>query len=210
MPGGLYVKGALGQVQIDENYRNVAHLWQGAVSLPAQYGEVVVSVPATMAMVAFRCEKWIYVHETQLSGSVLNYTIRNGEPGGGAPVQFYGFGAPAGGGRSGIEVFDEASRQVFHSDFSYWNFHTFLDSSGGDEVDYTAPFPPLVVQLGQSTFVSMYNDVDAYFSTTYFRTIGNRVQTLHTGGIVSGNYPGNYTFGQDGASLLILDSTRIF
>ncbi|WP_315136916.1 hypothetical protein [Achromobacter marplatensis] len=210
MPSGLYVKGELGQVQIDENYRNVALMTSGSVALPGQFGEVVVTVPASIAMVAFRCEKWIYVHETQLGGGLLRYFIRNGEPGAGAPVQFYGFGVPAGGGTSGIEVMDAAGQQVFHSDFSYWNYHAILNSQGVNEIDYTAPFAPLVVQLGQSTYVEMYNEADAYFSTTYFRTVGNRTQSWNAGGVSAGNYPGNYTFGENGARLLLLDPRRIY
>lgn len=210
MPSGLYVKGGLGQIQIDENYRNVALMTTGSVFLPAEYGEVVVTVPGSIAMVGFRCEKWIYVHETQLAGGVLRYFIRNGEPGAGAPVQFFGFGVPAGGGTSGVEVMDGSGQQVFHSDFSYWNYHAILTSQGGNEIDYTAPFAPLVVQLGQSTYISMYNEADAYISTTHFRTIGNRTQTWKVAGVVGGNYPGNYTFGEDGATLLLLDSSRIY
>ncbi|MBD9419805.1 hypothetical protein IB259_11115 [Achromobacter sp. ACM04] len=211
MPSGLYVKGDLGQVQIDENYRNVALIARGSVSLPAAWGSAILQVPASVVMVAFRSEKWIYVHETQLSGATIRYELRNGEVGGSAPVYWYAFGAPAGGGNSGIEVFDAATRQVFHSDFSYWNYYGFFTSQGaGQEIDITTPFVPLVVQLGVSTYISMYNEVDAYQSITYFRTIGNRVQTKNDGGISSGNWPGNYTYGEDGASLLVLNSSRIY
>jgi hypothetical protein len=210
MPSGAYVKGELGQIQIDENFRNIALVARGYVNLPAAFGETKISVPASSVMVAFRCGKWIYVHETQLSSNSITYTLRNGENGAGAPVEFYAFSAASGGGNSGMEVFNASGAQVFHSDLAYWNYHGIYSAMSGTGIDVSFSFPPLVVQLGQSTFISMYSEVDAYISTTYFRTVGNRVETLYSNGIVGGSYPGNFTYGQDGATLLVLNSTRIY
>lgn len=212
MPAGLYVRNQNSIVQIDENYRNLVLLAKGAVSLPAQFGEVTLGVPMNTSMIALRCEKWIYVHESTTVGASLSLKIRNGENGQGAPINYYAFGpAPAGAlSNCGMEIFDAASQRVFHSDLNYWAYMDLGQPRSGEVFDRTYGTLPLVCQLGTSTYVSMYNEIDAYMSTTYFKTIGNRVLTYYLAGIVGGNYPGNYTYGQDGADLLILDGGKVY
>lgn len=212
MPAGVYVRNQNSVLQIDENYRNIVLLTKGSVPLPSAFGEITIGVPGNVTMIGLRCEKWIYVHESNLSGGSLLLRIRNGENGGGAPVQYWAFGPAPGGllSNCGVEIFDASAQRVFHSDLNYWNYIGFLQSISGSVVDQYIGSIPLVCQLGQSTYISMYNEIDAYTSITYFRTIGNRVTTKYDAGIVSGNWPGNYTYGEDGASLLILESSKVY
>lgn len=212
MPAGIYIRNDNAIVQIDENYKNIVLLAKGTVLLPAQWGEVTVGVPLNTSMIALRCEKWIYVHESTTVGSALSLKIRNGEVGASAPVNFYAFGpAPAGPlSNCGVEIFDGSAQRIFHSDLNYWAYMDFAQPRSGEVFDRTYASLPLVCQMGTSTYISMYNETDAYQSTTYFKTIGNRVLTYYLAGISGGNWPGNYTYGQDGADLLILNGGKIY
>ncbi|MBD4204420.1 hypothetical protein GUH47_00070 [Xanthomonas citri pv. citri] len=212
MPAGLYIRNANSIVQIDENYRNLVLLTKGSVPFGADWYDVTIGVPLGTVMIGLRSDRWIYVHESTIVGSGLLLTIRPGEPSAGGSIQYYAFGpAPAGAmGNCGCEIFDGSGQRVFHSDLNYWAYMDLAQPRSGDAFDRTYGALPLVCQLGISTYISMYSEVDAFISTTYFKTLGNRVLTYYQSGIVGGSYPGNYTYGQDGADLMILNGGKVY
>lgn len=219
MTAGLLCIGDAGNVQIDENYRNVALVDRGAFVIQVGAGqEITFTTPVNVQFIAWRCPGWLKIKQAELNANgaiTWHFTWPTWGNPSGQTLEWFGYGQTVGSSENyGLMVWDAAGNPVFSSGFNYWNSAGVIEAGVTDNnVVHTVEMgrPIAVTQLGPMLYVEFYGGSGAQVTDAWVRVIGTRVEYLWYAGWGGSGFPDNWNFsyGNSWVRLLVADLSRV-